>query len=197
MSIIVQKIIYITLVFLFTINYPSHATNFQINEEKSKLTYSLSQFGIVFKRKPLPMKGFVQIEKELLKKISLTVRFTSQNPFFRKFIEYNKYPDFTFLSALENPITFKDQKTINVKGHVTFHGITKQIEAQLENFSTDNEIVFKGPINIKMTEFGLKPPRFLIFRVDDAIKTDVEIYSSPIYVENAESSSLLPAISPH
>lgn len=197
MSLIVQKIIYTTLGILLTINNPCYATNFQINEEKSKLTYSLSDFGIVFKRKPLPMKGFVQVEKDLLKKIDLTVRFTSKNPFFRSFIEYDKYPDFTFTSTLEKPIAFKDEKYITLKGNVTFHGITRQITAKLKNLSTENEFIFRGPINIKMTNFGLTPPRFLIFKVDNTIKNDVEIYSTPIYVENAEPKSAQPNNSAH
>lgn len=197
MSKLVQKIIYTTLGFLLTINFPCYATNFQINEEKSKLTYSLSEFGIVFKRKPLPMKGFIQIEKDLLKKIVLTVRFTSKNPFFRRFIEYDKYPDFTFSSTLDNPILIKNQGFITVKGKVTFHGITKEIKINLENTSTNSEFVFKGPINIKMTEFGLTPPRFLFFRVDDKIETEVEIYSTPIYVESTSPTSELQNPSPH
>lgn len=196
MSSLVQKIIYTTLGILLHLNTPCYATNFQINEEKSKLTYSLSDFGIVFKRKPLPMKGFVQVEKDLLKKIDLTVRFTSKNPFFRNFIEYDKYPDFTFTSTLENPIAFKNEKYITLKGNVTFHGITKKINAKLKNLSTENEFIFRGPINIKMTEFGLTPPRFLIFKVDNLIKTDAEIYSTPIYVENAKSKSPEPNESP-
>lgn len=196
MSSFFQKIFYTTLGILLTLNNPCHAVNFQIDEEKSKLTYSLSDFGIVFKRKSLPMKGFIQTEKAQLKKINLTVRFTSKNPFFRKFIEYDKYPDFTFVSTLENPIDLKDEKSVTLKGNVTFHGVTRQINAELENLSTDKEFIFSGPINIKMTSFGLTPPRFLIFKVDNLIKTNVEIHSTPIYIENADSKSLQSSPSP-
>lgn len=196
MSLLIRKTIYTTLAIWLITSKACYATNFQINEEKSKLTYSLSDFGIVFKRKPLPMKGFIQTERDLLKKISLTVRFTSHNPFFRSFIEYDKYPDFSFTSNLEKPIIFKDEKYITLKGKVTFHGITKEINAKLKNLSTENEFFFRGPINIKMTEFGLKPPRFLIFKVDNLIKTDVEIYSTPIYIENAKTKLPQPSDSP-
>jgi len=51
---------------------------------------------------------------------------------------------------------------------------------ELKNVSDTENYLFTGEINIKMTEFGLIPPRFLFFRVDDHIKTEVEIYSNKI-----------------
>lgn len=170
--------IYLIILFSLTISN-CYAKNLIIDEEKSKLTYSLSEFGFVFKRKPLPMKGFIDVDKNSLKKIDMTVRFTSKSSFFRKFINYDKYPDFTFVSKNNEPIDLKN-KTFKISGDVTFHGVTKNIEVELLNNSDDENFFFSGNLDMKMTDFDLIPPRFLFFRIDDLIKTEVEIYSSKV-----------------
>jgi hypothetical protein len=171
-------IIYLFILFSLTISNCS-AKDLIINEEKSKLTYSLSEFGFVFKKKPLPMRGFLNIEKDLLNKIDLKVKFTSKNPFFRKFINYKQYPDFSFISTEKNPINF-EKESFTITGDVSFHGVTKRMTIELKNASDIENYLFTGEINIKMTDFGLTPPRFLFFRVDDHIKTEVEIYSNKV-----------------
>ncbi len=173
---IIQKIIYSTLCFLLTIDLSSHAKISKINEEKSKLTYALSEFGIVFKRKPLPMMGTINIENNNFKSVDLVVRFTSKNPFFRRFIDYDKYPDFSFSSSLLKPLKITEGVPFNIEGLVTFHGVTKKIKIALIKEIIDDKDAIHGNIEIKMTEFGLTPPRFLFFRVDDLIENKIEIY---------------------
>ena len=172
---------------LFTLSCSSvNAKIIRLDESKSKLIYTLTQFNIPFKRKALPTTGIVLIEKNkssagnnfalsLLKGLTTKTRFTSKNPFFRKVIDYDIYPFLTFSSRLEKPIKLKGAELINIQGDLTFHGVTRKVEISLKPKYEEDFILLTGAIIIKMTNFGITPPRFLFLRVDDNIKTKIEL----------------------
>ena len=156
-----------------------NANALTLNCEESKITYSLSCLGIVFKKKDLPIKGEVEIENVdssyFLKKLNLITSFTSKNPLFRKVIEYDKYPYIQFDSLIETPLRLNDNEIIELDGTLTFHGVTKKMKIPLDCLKQNDSILITGPLNIPMTEFGITPPRILFIKVDDVIKTRIEL----------------------
>ena len=176
MTLMIKKIL-ILILCLFVVQNSAQATNIPLDENQSKVTYTLTAFSIPFKRKPLPASGTIYFNQDLslFKGINLKCKFTSVNPIFRKFINFDKYPYFQFSGNLENPISLKGKKIIELTGDISFHGVTKKTKVKLKNNSNDNLISFIGFVNIKMTDFGLKPPRFLFLSVDNPIKTKFEL----------------------
>ena len=170
------KTIFITLcVCIFCLG--ANANILQLNEKKSKVTYTLTQYGFPFKRKGLPTTGEIELSEDLkeLKSLKLKTKFISKNFLFQKFINFDQYPDFQFVSMLDKPILIDGVEIIELPGNVLFHGETKSIIIKLKNKSTDEKIILSGYLNIEMSNFGLVPPHFVFFTMDDLIKNKVEL----------------------
>ncbi len=166
-----------TIFCIFICCIEANAKTFQLDEKKSKITYTLTSFGFPFKRKALPTTGEIGLSEnsEMLERLELKAKFTSKNPIFKKFINIEQYPDFQFASILTKPIQINGVKVIELSGDVLFHGEIKRVTVKLNNRSKDKKIIFTGYLNIEMSNFGLKPPRFLFFTVEDLIKNKVEL----------------------
>ena len=170
------KTIFITFcVCIFCLDANAHIL--QLDEKKSKVTYTLTQFGFPFKRKGLPTTGEIELSKDLkeLKSLKLKTKFISTNFLFQKFISFDQYPDFQFVSTLDKPIPISEVDVIELPGKVLFHGETKSVTIKLKNKSTDKKIILVGYLNIEMSNFGLVPPHFVFFTMDDLIRNKVEI----------------------
>ena len=170
------KIIFITLC-LFVCCIEANANTFPLDEKKTKITYTLTQFGFPFKRKALPTIGEISLSEDLkeLKGLKLQTKFISKNFLFKKFINFDQYPDFQFAAVLDKPVRIEGIKVIELSGDVLFHGETKRIIIKLNNKSTDKKIILSGYLNIEMSNFGLIPPHFVFFTMDDLIRNKVEI----------------------
>lgn len=165
---------------------PAYCIVIDLNENKSSITYSLSKFGIPFKIKALPTYGQIFLEESsnqsgkqlktyFLKAFYIKSLFTSRLQLFRKLVEYEKYPFIFFTTDLKNPILLEDSKEINIEGYITFKGISKKVNILVKCKTKDNYISLEANVNIKMTDFDIKPPRILFITVDDLIKTKIEL----------------------
>lgn len=171
-----RKII-IVVFFICILASCADAKVMQLDEKKNKITYTLTNFGFPFKRKALPTTGELILSDDLKELISLKLKtkFISKNFLFKKFINFDKYPDFQFVSVLDKPVQIDGVEVIELSGDVLFHGETKRITIKLTNKSTDKKIILTGYLNIEMSNFGLVPPHFVFFRMDDLIKNKVEL----------------------
>ncbi len=162
---------------IFVYCLEANASTLQLDEKKTKITYTITQFGFPFKRKALPTTGEIVLSEnsKMLERLELKTKFISKNDLFKKFINFEKYPDFQFASMLSRPIQINGVKVIELPGYVLFHGVTNEITIKLKNKSTDKKIILIGYLNIKMSNFGLIPPRFIFFTADDLIRNKVEL----------------------
>lgn len=174
------------LLFTFIFSGKVSADTLKLDEEESKLQYNVTCFGITFKKKLLPVTGEIIVAKpppqvpgfcELPRflGINMKARFTSVNPLFRKFINFDLYPDFDFQGILNNPINLRETKEIELEGYLSFHGVTNKIKIMLKNKSKDNLIKLTGTLLTKMSDYGLEPPHFVFLTIDDIIKTKIEL----------------------
>lgn len=167
-------------IFILPLFFPfktTFANSLNLDGSKSKITYTLSTFGIPFKRKSLPALGYIDRTDNVLKELNLKVDFTSRNPLFRKIIDYDKYPYFLFSSTLNEPIILDECCYFLIDGNVTFHGVTKKVKVKIKCNNHKNKVLLRGYLKIKMTDFGIKPPRILFIPVDNVIRTKIELCS--------------------
>ena len=181
-------VVFYSSIFLLSTFLKANAEITKIDEEVSKINYSLSCYGISFKKKDLPVKGDFAIEDTpilqepaskfyILKKLNLITSFTSKNPLFRKVINYEKYPYIEFNSSIETPLVLNNNEPFELEGLLTFHGVTKKTKIYLTCLIENNSILFTGSLDIPMTEFGVIPPKILFLKVDDLIKTKIELHT--------------------
>lgn len=175
-----HKAIILTIVLnIFSFCNIAFAETVGLNQEQSRIEYSLSCLGITFKKKSLPVYGEISFDKgkSLLKGLDMTANFTSKNRLFRKVINFDQYPYFKFSSNLEEPASLKNTEYIDLFGDLSFHGVTRKINVKLKNESKEDEVYLTGFITIKMTDFGLIPPKILFIPIDNVIKTKAELYA--------------------
>lgn len=158
------------------------STTYIAEKTTSTIQYTLTFFSVPFKNKKLPTttniianKVVSDPDKLVLKKIETKTYFTSKNPIFRKVVDYDKYPYFTFESNIKDPIILEKDQEFILPGKLTFHGQAKDVNIQFKNFTEGSNLLLRGNYEIKMTEFGLTPPLILFKRVDNIINTKIEI----------------------
>ena len=170
----------ITLLFGFClITNAAFAETINFDEEKSRINYIFSYLSVPVKKKFLPATGHVIIEKNnnliFLKGLDLDVKFTSKSKAFKKAIDYDKYPNFQFQANLENPLPLNSDEIIELEGYLLFHGVKEKIKIKLKNNINEECLSLVGFFDIKMTDFGIIPPRIFFIVLDDTIKAKVEL----------------------
>lgn len=177
----------ITILLTVCLALPVFCTVVDVKEDKSKVRYSLSVLGIPFKVKDLPTSGQIFLEENLtgaekqcktfsLKGFYIKTFFTSKRAMFRELVEADKYPYFSFSTDLKDPIPLEDSKVVNVTGYLIFKGIPKKINIDVSCEVKDNYLSLHGDMDIKMTDFGIEPPKILFITIDDLIKTKIDLF---------------------
>ena len=173
----IEKFLTLALLLTSLIGSPSHS-NLSLNQNKTKLTYTLTKFGIPFKRKSLRATGHISMDRNAhLHEIKLESKFNSKSSLFRRTINQKQYPSFSFYTKLQTPIPISKSKPVRIKGFVNFHGVTRQVTLNLICNSTKKHVALDGYLAIKMTDFGIKPPKIFFISVDDRIKTKIELFA--------------------
>lgn len=180
-----RKKIIISILCFSLVSHAAFAEAINLDQEKSRIHYVFSYLNVPVKKKFLPATGHIDLVEGdnnslYLKGLDLDVDFTSKSSLFRKAINYDKYPDFKFFTELENPIEVSNKKFVELEGYLSFHGITQKIKIKLKNKMTKEGISLIGFFNIKMTDFGIKPPKIFFIILDNVIKSKVELYSSQL-----------------
>jgi polyisoprenoid-binding protein YceI len=85
-----------------------------------------------------------------------------------KALKSKEYSDITFIS---NRIVNSTDEEIKVSGILNISGISKEVELTLKRKTTENGIKLEGSYELKMTDYGIDPPKALL----GAIKTANEI----------------------
>jgi polyisoprenoid-binding protein YceI len=114
-------------------------------------------------------KGFMTIGTETLE----TVHERVAEKIKRTYLETGKYPEISFklkdLSGEQGNVLLPQRNRFRVSGTLRLHGVDKEIVFYPDIFLDDGVIAFQGETLVKLTEFNIKIPRFLFFRVKDEI----------------------------
>lgn len=78
---------------------------------------------------------------------------------------------------LTNATVVPQQKVIKAVGNLTIGGVTKPVALQATYTVNGDEVTFKGAEALKMSEYGLKAPTFMMgaLKVADAVNIDITL----------------------
>ena len=66
-----------------------------------------------------------------------------------------------------------------VEGDVTFHGVTRAVEDTVHVRSDGDRLILEGEHVFDIRDFGVKPPRILVLRVDPMVKVRIRLVAEP------------------
>jgi hypothetical protein len=94
-------------------------------------------------------------------------------------LKAEKFPNISFKLLSATPVNNSVNKsTFKVTGELTISGTTKQIEMTANaTKNTDGSVIISGTENLKMTQFGIKPPSFMFgaLKVTDNLTIDYTV----------------------
>ena len=119
----------------------------------------------------VPMKGF-EFEKKLM-----------QEHFNENYVESDKYPKADFKGSVANngAVNYAKDGTYNVtvKGKLTIHGITKDVEAPGTIKVSDGKIDAASSFNIKLSDYNISIPAVVKDKISNSIKINVDTRLEP------------------
>lgn len=120
----------------------------------------------------VPMKGF-EFEKALM-----------QEHFNENYVESNKYPRAEFKGAIANnsAVNYTKDGTYNVtvKGKLTLHGVTKDVEAPGTLKVDNGKIEGKSTFTIQLSDYNISIPSVVKDKISNSIKISVDTKLEPI-----------------
>jgi polyisoprenoid-binding protein YceI len=118
------------------------------------------------------MKGF-EFEKALM-----------QQHFNENYVESNKFPKAEFKGALTNNSSVNYTKdgtyVVTVKGKLTLHGVTKDVEAPGTIKVDGGKLEGKSTFNIRLSDYKISIPSVVKEKVSNSIKIIVDTKLEPL-----------------
>lgn len=105
-------------------------------------------------------------------------RLESGNPLYdgelRRRVDVRAYPEIvgeaTRVEELGTPGRYR------VRGDLTFHGVTRQVEGEIEVSAPDDRtLVIEGEQTFDIRDFGLRPPKMLMLRVHPEVRVRIRV----------------------
>lgn len=154
-----------------TVDFFSKATLEDIEARNNTVTAVLDaktgalQFSV-------PMKGF-EFEKKLM-----------QEHFNENYVESGKYPTATFKGAVGNNSAVNYTKdgiyNVNVKGKLTLHGVTKDVEAPGTVKVEGGKVSAASTFVIKLSDYNIAIPAVVKDKISNSIKINVDTRLEPL-----------------
>lgn len=120
----------------------------------------------------VPMKGF-EFEKKLM-----------QEHFNENYVESGKYPNATFKGTLANnsAVNYAKDGTYNVtvKGKLTLHGVTKDVEAPGTVKVAGGKIAAASTFNVQLSDYNISIPAVVKEKISNSIKINVDTQLEPL-----------------
>jgi len=119
----------------------------------------------------VPMRSF-EFEKKLM-----------QEHFNENYVESNKYPKADFKGSVVNnsAVDYKKDGTynVNVKGKLTIHGVTKDVQAPGTIKVNGGKIDAASTFNIQLSDYNISIPSVVKDKVSNSIKISVDTKLEP------------------
>ena len=104
-------------------------------------------------------------------------RLTSGNPLedreLRRRIDARRFP--TIAGDLTSMEATDEDGRYRVAGDLTFRGVTRRYEDEMTLEATDGTVILAGEKTFDVRDFGMEPPRILLFKVEPDVTVKVAI----------------------
>jgi polyisoprenoid-binding protein YceI len=74
--------------------------------------------------------------------------------------------------------TTLDEGRIRVEGDLTFHGVTRSVTGELHVARDGDNLRIEGEHVFDVREFGIKPPRILMLRVEPEVRVTIDLVAT-------------------
>lgn len=92
----------------------------------------------------------------------------------RRRLDARRYPRIIGRLTSVEPVSAPNR--YRVVGDLTFHGVTRSVRADMEVVVEDgHRLAARWEQRIDIRDYGIKPPRILMFKVDPEVRIDVEL----------------------
>jgi hypothetical protein len=112
----------------------------------------------------------------------------------RKALKAEQYPDIVFhleRYTLSDSGTVADTLAMNAQGTLTITGVTKPISIRLRAYPADGGVRVEGRHALKMSEYGIKPPKMMLgtVKVGDSVTVGFKLQLMTLDASAAPSVS--------
>ncbi|MBV9040927.1 MAG: YceI family protein [Acidimicrobiia bacterium] len=88
-------------------------------------------------------------------------------------MDARRYP--RIVGEVRKAVPLGDDGMFRVEGDVTFHGVTRAVEDTVFVRSEGDGLILEGEHIFDIRDFGVKPPRILMLRVDPMVKVRIRL----------------------
>lgn len=179
-----KMMVYSLLIMLFTFNSVTLSAQYKLDQEVSFLyingTSTLHDWTLVAEQMQgslnaeigetgIKRLGFVQITIPV---ISLKSGKPGMDDNMNKALKSNQFPEISYI--LKNHTIDKSEMTVT--GELTIAGVSKTISSKISHEDIGKHIKFNGELTINMSDFGIKPPEFLLGAFKTGDKITIKFY---------------------
>lgn len=107
-----------------------------------------------------------------------------QEDFNRDYVESDKFPKSEFTGQITNNAAInystKGNYTVTVKGKLSIHGVTKDVEATGTIDTKEGKIKLNSVFNILIADYQIKVPRIYLDNISKSLKITVDCNLDPL-----------------
>ena len=157
--------------------------HYVVNGAESQVSFAAHSTGHDFRGETSQLSGYFGYDRERIAdsaygEIHVAVRglrtgVSARDRNMYSHFDADHYPEMVFrlkhLFAVQPVKT--DTFTVQLTGELSIKGTTKEIPVTLSAvFASDGKIVISGNTSLRMTDFGIEPPRFFFFQVAEEVQ---------------------------
>jgi polyisoprenoid-binding protein YceI len=88
-------------------------------------------------------------------------------------IDARRYP--AIAGEVRSADAVDEEGRFRVEGELTFHGVTQKVAGEVQASVDGERIVVEGEHVFDVREFGIKPPRILMLRVEPDVRVNIKL----------------------
>ena len=174
------RLLFYPIFFMGVLMLTAQEQKYQLNTEKSKITYSANHILHPWKGVNTKVKGVLVLntnnqEIKEMAVLAFVQDFDSKNDgrdaHALEVLESLSYPEVRFYSDLIE----QKKDSLFIHGQLDFHGVNKNITIVCANKFVENQFVLNGNFEIKPTDYKIQLPSFMMVKMDDFLKFEFEL----------------------
>ena len=92
-------------------------------------------------------------------------------------VDARRYP--TIVGEVRTATPLDGDGRFRIEGDLTFHGVTKTITGELQVTADGDQLVVEGEHVFDIRDYGIKPPRILMLRVEPEVTVRIRLVAKP------------------